>query len=111
MPNVKIEEIAPEAKLNTSPASAATTVVSSVPSSGSAVTLISATASRSFFMIYNDSTESLYVKFGTGASTADFTVKILAGGYFESASPIYTGLVSGIWSAENGNALVTELTE
>ena len=111
MPSVKIEEIAPEAqfKVNSVPASTAT--VSSVPSSASSVTLLPNTPTRSFFTIFNDSTASLFVKFGTGAATNDFTVKLLAGGYFESTIPAYTGIISGIWDSEDGSAYTTELSE
>lgn len=58
--------------------------------------------------VFNDSTATLYLKFGATASTSSYTVQIPAGGYFEFPPPIYTGQVDGIWSAANGNARVTE---
>lgn len=83
--------------------------VAKVASSASSVTLKSANALRLGLSIFNDSAQALYVKFGTTASAADYTVKILAGGYFEALSPCYTGRVDGIWAGADGNAYVTEL--
>jgi hypothetical protein len=87
-----------------------TATVSQVASSASSVTLKASNASRMGLIIFNDSTAALYVKFGETASTTDFTVKILAGGYFELPFPCYTGKVDGIWAAANGYAYVTEMT-
>jgi hypothetical protein len=62
-------------------------------------------------MIFNDSTAILYVKFGTTASTTSYTVKMLAGQYFEFPGPaIYTGRVDGIWDSATGAARITEDT-
>ena len=83
--------------------------LANVASSASSVTLIASNASRKRFMIFNDSTENLYVKFGATASTSSFTVKILPDGYYEAPSPCYTGVVDGIWSSANGSARTTEL--
>jgi hypothetical protein len=59
--------------------------------------------------VFNDSTAVLYLKFGTVASSTSHTVQIAAGGYYEFPIPLYTGAVTGRWSATNGNARTTEL--
>lgn len=89
---------------------AGTATLANVASSATNVTLRSAAATRLGLMIYNDSTATLYVKFGATASATSYTVQMGPGAYWEMPHPVYTGIVDGIWSAANGNARVTELT-
>lgn len=87
--------------------------VSSVAGSATAVTLFAARSGVSdggVRMIYNDSTATLYVKFGASASTTDFTVKILGDGYYEVPQPAYDGLITGIWSSATGSARCTTVS-
>jgi len=84
--------------------------VTKVASTIVSTTLAAANTARRGLSIFNDSTANLYVKHGTTAALDDFTVKIAAGGYFELPYLCYTGRIDGIWSAQNGNAFVTELT-
>lgn len=86
-----------------------TGTTSSVGGSASAVTLLAANLSRVTASVYNDSTSALYIKAGSGATTSDFSVKVLAGGYFEVPSG-YRGILTGIWDSATGNARVTEYT-
>jgi hypothetical protein len=59
-------------------------------------------------VVYNDSTATLYLLFGTGATTTNYTVQIAAGGYFEfPAFPMFLGEVDGVWSSATGNARTT----
>lgn len=91
------------------PASAA--ALSNVASSDSAVTILAANTSRRGATIFNDVDKSLYLKFGASASTTSFTVKIAAGGYYELPSPVYQGVMTGIWeTGPTGSARITELT-
>jgi len=86
--------------------------VSSVSASVTSVTILSATDTRAGASIFNDTTNStnvLYVKMGTTASTTDFSVKINAGGYFEVPYG-YNGRIDGIWAVAAGSARVTEYT-
>lgn len=57
--------------------------------------------------IWNDSTATLFVKFGATASATSYTVQIPAQGYFEFPAPVYAGEVDGIWSAAAGAARLT----
>ena len=84
--------------------------VTAVSSSASNVRLLDANASRRMACIYNNSTADLYVKFGEVASQNSFTKKLATGGYLEMPSPCYTGIIEGIWSEANGNAMITEIT-
>lgn len=89
---------------------ASTATLSNVNDSASSVTLVAASA-RKGLIVYNDSTSDLYLKYGATASATSFTVKILAGGYWEMPQPMYVGLVAGIWSSDaSGAARLTELT-
>jgi hypothetical protein len=88
--------------------------LANVASSATNVTLLASNASRRGVIIQNESTAVLYVKFGATATTSSYTVAIPAtvsgiGGYWEMPSPIYTGIIDGIWASANGNARITEL--
>ena len=100
-----------DGSLNMQPVTAATGTASNVSGSASSVTLLAANASRVGAMIFNDAANVLYVKLGATASTTSYTVQLAASAYYElPSSPIYTGVIDGIWSASGGAARVTELT-
>jgi hypothetical protein len=88
---------------------AATSSLSNVPGSATSVTLLAANANRLGATIYNDSSSTLYVKYGTTASNSSFTIRLLAQAYHEVVFD-YIGRIDGIWNASTGNARITELT-
>ena len=90
---------------STSGTSTPTTVASSITN----VLILATNSNRKGATIWNDSTANLFIEFGVTATTSAFTVKINAGGYYELPFN-YTGVISGIWSSANGNALIRELT-
>ncbi len=73
------------------------------------VSLLAANYNRKGTTIWNKSTANLYVELGATASTWAFTARVGAGGYYEVPFT-YTGVISGIWDAANGSALVRELS-
>lgn len=89
--------------------------VTSVSASITAVTLFAANSQARQRIITNDSVgATLYVKFGTGASSTDYTYAVGPGGVLEfptmPASPgIYQSVVTGIWTAASGAARCTEV--
>jgi hypothetical protein len=97
---------APVETIETCDTSTPTNVVASVVS----VTLAAANAARRGLIVVNDSSATLYIKFGITASDASYTYRLNAGATLECSQPIYTGRVDAIWSAATGNARVTELT-
>jgi hypothetical protein len=101
--------ISPNNTVNVLQAKSSTATRTDVASSASSVTIWAANTSRLGATIYNDSNKILYVKFGTTASTTDFTVLMDAGDYYEVPFS-YTGRIDGIWSGANGSARLTELT-
>jgi hypothetical protein len=84
--------------------------VASVASSASSVTLLASNANRRGAAFFNDSTAVCYLKFGATASTSSFTVRMAAASYYELPTPVYTGIIDGIWASANGAMRVTELT-
>lgn len=89
---------------------ASTSTTSSVSGSASSVQLLASNSSRKSASIYNDSSASLYVKFGTTASTTDFKYPLGPRDILEFPAPIYTGRVDGIWSSASGAARIAEET-
>lgn len=108
--------LASDTSSNTNPllvlnARAATSTLTNVTASASNVTVLALNANRKAATIYNDSTATLYLKWGATASATSFTVLILGGSYYELPGPtVYTGILDGIWSSATGAARVTELT-
>jgi len=88
---------------------ASTPTVVAVPGSATAVTLLAANTARRGACIFNDSTAALYVKWGAGATTALYTARVAPGQLYELPLPVYTGILTGIWSAAAGNAMITEV--
>lgn len=87
-----------------------TSTVTSVADTASSTQLLASNTSRAGASIQNDSPEILYVKLGTTASLADYTVKMVSGAYYEVPFG-YTGRIDGIWANNStGAALIDELT-
>jgi hypothetical protein len=87
---------------------AANATVTRVASSATNVTLAADKGARRTFIIFNESSAVLYVKFGATATTTSYTLQIAAGGMYESPPVGYSGRVDGIWASANGAAQVTE---
>lgn len=82
---------------------------SNVAGTTTSTTLLSANAARKGATVFNNSTATLYVQFGTIASSSNFAVAMSANDYFEVPFG-YTGRIDGIFAAANGAARITELT-
>jgi hypothetical protein len=90
---------------------ASTTALSNVSGTASNTTILAANANRKRVVIVNDSTATLYLKFGATASATSYTYLLYGGDTYESPSnPIYTGQIDGIWASATGAARVTEFT-
>lgn len=85
-----------------------TATVTTIASSATSVTLLSENKRRVGATIYNDSNQSLYLKFGATASTADFTVAVAGPAYYEVPFG-YNGRIDAIWSSVHGHAHITEI--
>lgn len=90
-----------------------TSVVTSVgQTTGPTVTLLAANVDRKGAFIFNNiSTGFLFIKLGSGASSSDFSVKLFPGSVFWLPFPVYTGLITGVWSSAGaGTAQITEMS-
>lgn len=95
----------------TSETTSGTSTLTNVSGSASSVSLLASNANRKNATFFNDSTATLYLKFGATASTTSYTVQLTSLAYYElPVGKIYTGAIDGIWSAANGAARITELT-
>lgn len=83
--------------------------VTSVAGSASSVALVAAKASRKRMYIQNTSTAILYVLLGGGTATATTAHSIQLASNAYVCIEGFTGAVSGIWAAANGQANITEL--
>jgi hypothetical protein len=83
--------------------------VTQVAAATSSTTLIASNSSRFAVNIVNDSSATLYLKFGTSASTTSYTVKLYTDDVYTVYGSEYTGIITGIWSSATGNAYVTEV--
>ena len=84
--------------------------LSSVASSATSVLLLAANPNRLGVVVVNESTATLYIKYGATASLTSYTYSIAPGATWEMPTRAYSGQIDAIWSAANGNARVTELT-
>jgi hypothetical protein len=88
-----------------------TATLTNVANSVSSAQALASNTSRRQATFYNDDTDaSVYLKFGTTASSTSFTIKIAPGGYYEIPAPIYTGRIDVIATAATGTLRVTEIT-
>jgi hypothetical protein len=79
--------------------------LNNVTATTSSVVVVSAAVGRLSFSIFNDSAANMYLRMdGSAASTTNFSVKIPAGGYFESA---HITQVTATWDVAVGAARVT----
>jgi hypothetical protein len=83
----------------------------SITSSTSVVTLMVSNALRKGLTVFNNADQPMYIKHGSGAATTSFKVKVAAGGLYVMPVPLYTGIVTGIWTGSpTGAAMVCENT-
>ena len=86
-----------------------TAAKTSVASSATSVLLSNAEINRVSLTIVNDSTEILYVSYGSAATISSYTHKLYPDETLISND--YSGNIYGVWSSVNGDAKVTEVTK
>jgi hypothetical protein len=85
-----------------------TATLANVADANVSTTLLAANAERIGAIIVNDSTETLFLKYGATASSTSYTAK-LAPQQAHDVRPGYTGIIDGIWTGDGaGAARVTE---
>lgn len=92
-----------------SPLTASAATVTSVSVTAASTTLSASTPARKGIIIFNE-TGTLFVKFGTAASSTSYTYRLTANTVLELTDGcIYTGLITAIKASGTSNVLVTEL--
>ena len=92
------------------PVGSTSTRLSAVSAQSTAQTLMAANSLRRGLIIYNDSTGTANIKFGSGVTVSSFSFKVSAGQSYESPLSYYAGIVTGIWTTSpTGSAFVTEI--
>jgi hypothetical protein len=77
----------------------------------SSVQLLAADVNRKGLIVFNDSPNILFLKFGAAAKTNDYTLQVAPATKYESPWPLVPqGVISGVWGAASGSAYVTEIT-
>lgn len=86
--------------------------ITSVASQDTNITILAANVLRTGAIIFNNDTGILFIKFGaTATATTSNTASIAAGATYTLPSPVYRGIIDGIWTTSgSGSANVTELT-
>lgn len=92
--------------VTTTSVTAATATVNSVSVGVSATTLLVANVARKGAVVFNES-GTLYVKFGSAASSTSYTYRLTANTVLEL--DVYTGIITAIKASGTSNVLVTEL--
>jgi hypothetical protein len=75
----------------------------------SSTTLLASNVNRKFASVQNDSGSTVFVAFGTAATTTDYTVKLVDGAFYEVPLS-YTGLITACVAAGSATVRVTEAT-
>lgn len=89
----------------------ADTAVAAVAATTTPFTVGTNTETRLAMTIYNEPGQgnaTLYLKFGTGASTTSYSNRLGPGDYWESTPPRYTGPTTAVFDGTQGRILVTE---
>lgn len=82
----------------------------SLASAATSAQLLGANTARTGLLLTNTDANSVYVYYGTTATSTKFSVIIPANGYWEMPQPIYTGRIDAIWAADGSGSLIgTEL--
>lgn len=73
--------------------------------------VVAANSNRKGLEIYNNSTSTMYIKFGSAATIDIFTFRLITNASYEMPQNYFTGEIHAIWSnTPTGSANITEIT-
>lgn len=75
----------------------------------SAVTLLAANPQRRQFVIHNDGGTVLFIRLGSGITSALYSCRLTANERYEQTDNCYTGVITAIRASGTGSVLVTEV--
>ena len=88
---------------------ATTSTVFRVAASVTQQTLLAANPVRTSASFYCETTTGkLRIKHGAAATAVDYTVLLGPGDHYEMPRPVYTGVITGIWTVADGAVQITE---
>ena len=83
----------------------------SLGASAASQTLKASNSARIGFFVTNTSGSVSYINYGATAASTSFVAMVPASGYWVMPTPVYTGVLSAIWTGTgNGSLIGTELT-
>lgn len=88
--------------------SSTATVTSLSAVSASAFTILAQNRRRNGVLIWNSTAVNCYVKFGSAASSTDYSFYLTPGQAYESGGFVYTGVITGRLASSTGTMFVTE---
>ena len=88
-----------------------TSVITKIIGTDQSIMLLDEGFNRQMVTIYNNSSFSMYIKYGANATAESFTLVINSGDYFEFQLPCYTGRIDAFWDGIDGNAMITEICQ
>ncbi len=74
------------------------------------INLLAVNTARRGAYFFNEGTTVCSVKLGTTATAGSFTVQMSGTSLYELPTPVYSGIVDGIWTVSTGTMHVTEVT-
>jgi hypothetical protein len=83
--------------------------VTSIPASISTVVVLPSNPDRKGVILFNDSSSTASIQYGSTASTTSFTLELGPNDLHTMQEPIYTGIISAVWTAATGFLRVTEI--
>jgi hypothetical protein len=96
--------------MKTIPIKSSNAVCTNIAGNVSSVILLNTNPKRCGVIAHNDSTGTLYIKYGETASDTSYTYKIVSGSTWEMSPAYFTGRIDGIWSIADGYVRITELS-
>lgn len=84
--------------------------VTSVPAITTSQAVLGVNTNRLGAIIVNDSPANAYLLFGSGSQFNSWTYRLYPQATIELNTPVYTGVISAIWTVATGSMRVTELT-
>jgi len=89
--------------------SASATLTNVTVSSGASIQLLAANGNRLLATFFNSGVDSVYIKWGTAASSTSHTIELFTGGFYEMHVPVYKGAIEARSSTGSNIIRVTEI--
>jgi hypothetical protein len=89
--------------------SATSTLSNVTVTNGVSIQLLAANSARHLATFFNSGANSVYIKWGTGASATSHTLELFTNGFYEMHIPAYLGAIEAISSTGTNIIRVTEI--